>query len=48
MNNQSVKNPVAEINYWIDLADKELNCFTAKDRVFQLFHGLYQAGMLKW
>jgi len=48
MNNQSVKNPVAEINYWIDLADKELNCFTAKDRVFQLFHTLYQNGVLKW
>ena len=48
MDNQSVKNPVAEINYWINLADEELHCFKAKERVFQLFHSLYQSGMLKW
>lgn len=48
MDNQSVKNPEAEINYWINLADNELHCFTAKDRVFQLFLNLYKTGMLKW
>lgn len=48
MDNQSVKYPVNEINYWINLADKELNCFTAKERVFQLFYNLYQANLLKW
>lgn len=48
MNNQKVTDPVAEIKYWIELADKELHCFKDKERVFQLFHGFHYAKMLKW
>lgn len=35
-------------NYWIDLADKELNCFSDKTRVEQLFNFLIEYDQLMY